>query len=78
MVRPVLSFNAANKEVERRIMEKKQKRWKILVVWKNGDEEFVANGTDDAIFTSKEKAQEVADGFKMGIDDAESVSVVRA
>lgn len=56
-------------------------RYKVLVIWSDGEEEFVA-GLDgsDAIFTSQLAAQEIADGFMAGIDvdDVQSVSVVKA
>lgn len=54
------------------------KRWKILVVWSNGDEEYVAQGNYDAVFTSREKAEETAELAKMGMDNYQSISVVRA
>lgn len=57
---------------------KKRRRWKILVVWNNGDEEYVAQGDVDAIFPSKSHAEENAEMLKMGISDYQSVSVVRA
>lgn len=57
----------------------KSRRWKILVVWKNGDVEYVAQGNDDAIFTSREKAEETAELAKMGMSDqVQSIIVVRA
>lgn len=58
---------------------RKPRRWKILVVWKNGEEEFVAQGDVDALFTSREKAEETAELAKMGMSDqVQSISVVRA
>lgn len=55
-------------------------RFAIQVVWADGESELVAgpDGTD-AIFSSRESAEEVAEGFRMGMDgDVQSVSVVRS
>lgn len=56
-------------------------RYNVLVVWADGTEEYVAgiNGRDPAIFTSASAAQEVAEGFRMGMDSREvqSVNVVK-
>ena len=57
---------------------KTRTRWKVLVVWKNGDEEFVAQGDHDAVFPNKKAAEENAAMLRMGIEGAQSVSVVRA
>ena len=56
-------------------------RYRIKVIWKNGEEEFVQEGLRPgryAIFTSRASAQQQADFLKMGIGcDAQSINVVR-
>jgi hypothetical protein len=53
--------------------------FKVLVVWNDGDEEYLAQGARDAIFTSRHKAEEQAKFMRMGMsDECQSISVVRA
>ncbi len=55
--------------------------WKVLVIWVDGDEEFVAgHDGSDAIFTTRTVAEEVAAGFRAGIDPTEiqSINVIKA
>lgn len=55
-------------------------RFNVLVVWAGGDEEFVSGPDGNvAVFSSMDKAQEIADGFRAGIDgrQVQSISVVR-
>ena len=56
-------------------------RYRIKVIWKNGEQEYVQAGVkpgQDAIFTSHRAAQEQADFLKIGIsDEVQSVNVVR-
>jgi hypothetical protein len=58
----------------------KPRRWKILVIWRNGEREFVKSGAVDSIFTSRAKAQEMAEFFQQGFDplDIQSINVVPA
>lgn len=55
-------------------------RFNVVVVWADGDEEFVAGPNGDvAVFTSRDRANEIAEGFRFGMDPQEiqSVNVVR-
>lgn len=56
--------------------------WAVLVVWRNGEQEYVHPGNSDdvAVFQSRRAAEEMRDSFAMGFDDGEvqSISVVRA
>jgi len=57
-------------------------RYAILVCWRNGDREYVkrgAGGTEElAVFPSKRRADECADGLRMGFDEGEAqVNVVK-
>jgi hypothetical protein len=57
-------------------------RYAIKVIWKNGDEEYVMSGLGKsariATFSAKSRARTEADFMAMGIDDAQSINVVRA
>lgn len=52
----------------------------IKVVWKDGEEELLKQGMGDqvAVFRSYRAAQEQAEFMRMGMDDVQSVNVVRA
>lgn len=55
-------------------------RYAVLVVWTNGDEEYVCKGVNSekvASFTSKRDAQEMADFMHVGMDKVQSISVVK-
>lgn len=55
-------------------------RFNVLVVWADGDEEFVAGPNGDVgVFTSRSRADEIAKGFRAGMDPREiqSINVVR-
>jgi hypothetical protein len=52
-------------------------RYKILVVWKDGTEEYLKQGDQDAIFLSKRIAEEQKEFMEFGIDDAQSINVVK-
>ena len=56
------------------------KRFKVKITWLNEDEEFVKEGRNDKIFPSRERAQDTADFFAMGMDpdDYRSIQVVDA
>lgn len=53
-----------------------QMPYKILVVWKNGDEEYLQQGNRDAIFTSKKAAEDQAEFMRMGVEGTDSIKVV--
>ncbi len=56
-------------------------RFSILVVWADGVEEYVRQGTRTAVFPSRAHAKEQADFMKIGMEgdpDVESISVVFA
>ena len=55
-------------------------KYAILVVWLDGDQEYVKDGLsqDVATFTTKAKAQKKADFMaRIGEDEARSISVVK-
>lgn len=55
-------------------------RFNVVVVWADGEEEYVAGPNGKAgVFASREKANEIAEGFRMGMDTQEiqSVNVVK-
>lgn len=51
--------------------------WGIKVIWRNGEEEFVKEGRGNW-FTTKRRANEMADFMKQGMDplDYQSINVV--
>jgi hypothetical protein len=54
--------------------------WAILVVWNDGEEEYLHEGlgTQAARFSSRIEAQRQADFMKIGMsDETQSISVVR-
>jgi hypothetical protein len=53
------------------------KRWQILVVWEDGDEEYLMHGTRRAIFASREDADKYLEFMYMGMGEGvQSISVV--
>jgi hypothetical protein len=57
-----------------------QERWAVLVVWLDGEEEYLHPGTsgDVAIFPSRERAQEQRDFMWIGMEgECQSINVVR-
>ena len=48
-------------------------KYKILVVWDNGDAEYLAQGNRDAVFTSRRRAEEQVKFMKMGMEDYQSI-----
>lgn len=59
---------------------KAKNRWAIKVIWSDGREDMVMEGASNRlkVFTSRRRAQEVADFLGEGLlgDEAQSVSVV--
>ena len=53
-------------------------RWAIKVVWSDGEEEYLKEGIRVAIFSSRSRAHEQADFMKIGMDDVQSIAVVKA
>jgi hypothetical protein len=47
----------------------------IKVIWADGEEEYVKQGTETARFTSRARAKEQAEFMKMGMDDDEVQSI---
>ena len=58
----------------------KPRRWKILIVWLNGEREFVKEGSAVKVFLTRRAAQEMAEFMRMGFDkdDVQSINVVPA
>jgi hypothetical protein len=53
-------------------------KYAILVVWLDGVEEYVKQGSDVAIFHSKRAADEQAEFMRMGMEDeCQSINVVQ-
>lgn len=52
-------------------------RYAVKVIWDNGEEELLKSGNTIASFASKRRAQEIADFMKAGMDEVQSINVVR-
>lgn len=50
-------------------------KFAIKVIWADGSEEYVKQGAETAQFSTRAKAIEKADFFKMGMDDGECQSI---
>lgn len=59
---------------------KRATRWAILVIWKNGQEDYVKQGLSDVIATfSRADAIEQTKFMKIGMDgDCQSINIVPA
>lgn len=52
-------------------------RWLILVVWENGETEYLKEGDKLAIFYSKTKAEQTRDFMLQGMEEeVQSINVV--
>lgn len=52
-------------------------QYAILVIWKDGTEEYVKRGDDTAVFSSRGEADANKEFIEQGIEGHQSVSVVR-
>lgn len=55
--------------------DEESRTWKVLVVWKDGGQQFVKEGDSDAVFRGargKREAQEVADFFSVEIEEGKA------
>lgn len=50
-------------------------RWSVLVVWKSGTQEYVTDTAGAVARLSKREARELADSFRMGMDEGETQSI---
>jgi hypothetical protein len=54
-------------------------RWRILVVWDDGEEEYLnrgRSGTTPAVFDDKDEAEGMADFMRRGMERVRSITVV--
>ena len=58
----------------------KSQRWAVLVVWENGEEEYLKQGLGSAVATfTKQAARDQVEFMKIGMEgDCQSINVVPA
>lgn len=52
-------------------------KYKVLVVWNDGEEEYLAQGDKDAEFATKKEADDMVAFMKIGMEGCQSINVVR-
>jgi len=54
-------------------------RFAVLVIWKDGEEEYLREGSRVAVFSARSRAEDQADFMRMGMEDeVQSINVVKA